>query len=213
MKFIIMSDISKAFVKGAEASKILGISQQTLRKYANEGKIEVTITPGGHRLYNVKKYMQEDDTESDRYKICYCRVLSYSQKEDYDRQVEYMRDKYPHYKIIGDIGSGINFKRKGLLKIIDLAIQGKLDTLVVSYKDRLCRIGYELIEFILKTYSDTKIVIDQHKQETVQEEIANDLTEIMTVYTSKIHGMRSYKIGNQENPEEYLIDETEDQEV
>lgn len=190
-----MTDITKSFVKGAEASKILNISQQTLRKYADNGTIEVTITPGGHRLYNVKKYLKNDDTVTSGYKICYCRVSSYSQKEDYKRQVRYMKDKYPNYKIVGDVGSGINFKRKGLLKIIDLAIQGKVDTLVVSYKDRLCRIGYDLIEFILKTYSNTTIIIDQHKAETVQEEISNDLIEIMTVYTAKISGMRSYKAG------------------
>jgi len=188
-----MTDISKSFVKGAEASKILGLSQQTLRKYAKDGVIDVTITPGGHRLYNVKKYLKTDEVDDDKYKICYCRVSSYSQKEDYRRQVAYMREKYPNYKIIGDVGSGINFKRKGLLKIIDLAIEGKVDTLVVSYKDRLCRIGYDLIEFILKTYSNTKIIIDKHQEETVEEEISNDLIEIMTVYTAKISGMRSYK--------------------
>ena len=112
-----------------------------------------------------------------------------------------MKEKYPGYKIIGDVGSGINFKRKGLRKIIDLAILNKLDTLVVSYKDRISRIGYDLIEFILVNYSNTKIIIDKHKEETVQEEIANDLIEIMTVYTGKISGMRSYKKDNSKKEE------------
>ena len=187
-------NIDRAYVRGGMASKLIGVSQQTLRKLADEGTIDSKKTPGGHRLYNVRKYLQKEKLEEgDKLKICYCRVSSYSQKEEYDNQVAYMREKYPEYKIIGDVGSGINFKRKGLRKIIDLAILNKLDTLVVSYKDRLCRIGYDLIEFILVNYSGTKIIIDKHREETVHEEISNDLIEIMTVYTGKISGMRSYK--------------------
>ncbi len=197
-------DIDSAYVRGLMASKLIGVSQQTLRKLADEGTIDSKKTEGGHRLYNVRKYLQKDKLkDSDKFKICYCRVSSYSQKAEYDNQVAYMREKYPEYKIIGDVGSGINFKRKGLRKIIDLAILGKLDTLVISYKDRLSRIGYDLIEFILVNYSGTKIIVDKHREETVQEEIANDLIEIMTVYTAKISGMRSYKKEGSEEESEF----------
>ena len=104
-----------------------------------------------------------------------------------------MLNKYPNYEIIDDIGSGINFNRKGLRKIIDFGINGQLRELVISYKDRLCRIGYELIEYILITYSKTNIIVDKHKEESLNEEISNDILQIITVYSAKMHGMRNYK--------------------
>jgi putative resolvase len=102
-------------------------------------------------------------------------------------------EKYPNHEIIKDIGSGINFKRKGLLKIIDLAIENKLDELVVTYKDRLCRIGYDLLEHILTTYSNTKIIIENKEVKSSEQQITEDLIEIITVYSSKLYGHRSYK--------------------
>ena len=74
-----------------------------------------------------------------------------------------MKNIYPEYKIIEDIGSGINFNRKGIRKIIDLAINGKINKLVVAYKDRLTRFGYELIEDLIKKYSNGTIEIINKK--------------------------------------------------
>lgn len=95
-------------------------------------------------------------------KICYARVSSYDRKEDLSRQIVYLTERYPDHDIIKNIGSGINFqgsKRKGLQKLIELAINNELEEVVITYKDRLCRIGYDLIEFIFEKYSKIKIVI------------------------------------------------------
>ena len=200
---------NRNFIKGKEASKILGVSQQTLKRLGDEKKIEVIKTDGGQRTYNVVGYLmkqgiltfpevKEENLDKEKH-ICYCRVSIYGQKEDLERQIKYMEEKYKNYEIISDIGSGINFNRAGLRKIIDYGIEGKLKTLVVSYKDRLCRIGYSLIEYILVKYSDTNIIIDSKKEgeegeeENINEEIAKDVLEIITVYSAKIHGMRRYK--------------------
>ena len=78
-------------------------------------------------------------------KICYCRVSSVGQRDDLQRQIEYMKELYPSYEIMYDIGSGLNFKRKNLKKIINLAIANQIDEIVIAYKDRLCRFGYDLI--------------------------------------------------------------------
>ncbi len=188
---------NQKFVTGEAASKMTGINISTLRRYADLGQIEIIKTPGGIRRYNVEKFIKENTNapvvEINKVKICYCRVSSYGQMDDLERQVDFMKGKYPDFEIITDVGSGINFERKGLLKIIDLAIEGKLEKLAVSYKDRLCRIGYPLIENILTKYSNTEIIVEAEKIETVNEEIANDLMQIITVYTAKINGMRSYK--------------------
>ena len=180
------------YKKGKEASELLGVSQQTLRKYADSGKIDSKRTLGNQRLYNVGKYLRQNE-ETDKVHVCYCRVSSYGQKDDLDHQIEYMKGKYPDYEIISDIGSGINFKRTGLKKLINYAIDGKLETLVVSYKDRLCRIGYDMLEYIFLEYSNTNIIVEKHKDETINEEISNDILQIITVYSAKIHGMRRYK--------------------
>lgn len=191
--------MDRSFVPGAKAAEITGLNIATLRRYADDGKIECVRTPGGVRRYNIEKYirdrgnMQTIDPIIDKVSVCYCRVSTYGQSDDLDRQVTYMSEKYPTFLMITDIGSGINFERKGLQKIIDYAITGKLEKLAIGYKDRLCRIGYPLIEYILVKYSNTEIIVDADKHETVNEEIANDLMQIITVYTAKINGMRSYK--------------------
>lgn len=194
-------DMSKKYVSGSEAAKTLGISQPTLRKWADDGLLESIRTAGGHRRYDLASLKKDeidiedlnpeeedtnDEKEPDRIKVCYCRVSTYGQKDDLDRQIKYMSNKYPTHKLITDVGSGINFNRKGLKKIIDYGIEGKLEELV-------CRIGYQLIEYILKTYSGTNIIVDNHEEQGINEEIAKDILEIITVYSAKIHGMRRYE--------------------
>jgi len=190
---------AKKLYSRKDAIRLTGLSGGTLYRYAAEEKIKTRKTPGGHLLYDISTLVAERDSDSDegeKVSICYCRVSTHGQKDDLTRQITYMSEKYPEHLIISDVGSGINFKRKGLRKVIDIALSGNLEELVVSYKDRLCRIGYELIEYILTEYSGTKIIVDSHKKETIEEEIANDILQIINVYSAKINGMRSYKSKN-----------------
>ena len=174
------------------AQSKIGVTNRTLRTWAIAGKIDFIMTEGGNRRYNIDKYMKDNNLTVKK-KICYARVSSYDQKEDLETQITFLTDKYPDYEVIKDIGSGINFKRKGLQKLIELAINNELDEVVVSYKDRLCRIGYEIIEFIFEKYSKTKITIINSTNRSPNEEITNDLIEIITVYSSKLYGSRSLK--------------------
>ena len=104
-----------------------------------------------------------------------------------------MRINYPDYEIITDIGSGLNFKRKGLERIIDMAIKGEIKELVITYKDRLARFGYDLIEMILRKYSNALIkIIYQTEKQTNNEELVKDIISIMNVYVAKINGMRKH---------------------
>lgn len=200
------------YYKLGEAAVKTGLHRNTIYKYATDGKIRYIKTPGGQKMYDISTITSTNtiDTSKDiiERNICYCRVSTYGQKSDLKRQIKYMETKYPEYEIISDIGSGINFKRRGLQKIIEYAIQGSLKKLVVAYKDRLCRIGYELIEHILLKYSSTEIIVDNDKTESINEEIANDILQIITVYSAKINGMRQYipSIGADEEPEENLTE-------
>mgnify|MGYP003991012321 FL=1 len=181
------------YVKRKEALKILGICYITLYKIANNNEIE-TIKIGSNTLYNVKKYLREKNIIINKKKICYCRVSSNKQKNDLERQVKYMQEKFPTYERIKDIGSGLNYKRKGLQLIIEKAINGEVEELIIAYKDRLTRFGYELIEDLIKKYSNGKIIIlNSTEEKTPMEELTKDILSIMNVYVAKINGLRKYK--------------------
>ena len=198
------------FISGKKASEILGVKRHTLYKYEKEGMIKTIRSPGGKRFYNVKEYLIKQNIipknkGKNKRKICYARVSSYSQKPELENQINLLKNIYPKYEILYDIGSGINFKRKNLLKIIDYGINNELDELVVTYKDRLCRIGFELIENILK---NTKIRIIYNENESPEKEVVNDLIEIITVFSSRVYGLRSYKDMMVKNKSTILKDKT-----
>lgn len=177
------------YVTSKIAQSKLGVCNRTLRNWAVEGKIDFILTNGKWRRYNIDKYMKEKKIIEKR-NVCYARVSTYDQKEDLANQIQKLVKLYPTYEIIQDIGSGINFKRKGIRRIIDLAISGELGELVVSYKDRLCRIGFELLEYIITKYSNAKIITLNNDKKNDNQIITEDLIEIMTVYSSKIYGKR-----------------------
>lgn len=180
-----------------EASAKLGIHYHTLYALAERKEIE-TVIVGKQQMYNVDKYLKEKGIENEgkkeRREICYCRVSSSKQKGDLKRQVDIMKEKYPTYEIITDIGSGLNYEREGLKKIIDYGIKGEIKEIVITYKDRLARFGYEMIENIIREYSKGEIIIINKEEEaTPEDEITKDIISIMNVYTAKINGMRKRK--------------------
>jgi len=182
------------YVKRKEVLSTLNISYPTLYKMAENKEID-TIKIGSHMMYNLNKYLREKNIgKKNKVKICYCRVSSNKQKEDLERQVAFMKEKYPSNTIITDIGSGINYKRAGLQKILEMAINGEIEELIIAYKDRLTRFGYEMIEYIIEKFSGGKItVINKEEEETPTEEMTKDIIAIMNVYVAKVNGLRKYK--------------------
>jgi predicted site-specific integrase-resolvase len=196
-----MNLLNEEYMTPKDASEIIGVHFQTLRNWEKEGKIEAIRTPGNKRYYNVKKFLKlyRNDEEiilpikKEKRNICYCRVSSESQKDDLENQIKYMKEKYPTFEILSDIGSGINFKRKNLKVIINLGLKNELGTLAIAYKDRLCRIAYDLIADILIENSETKIIIENKSNQSFEQELADDMIQIITVFSSRLYGMRSYK--------------------
>ena len=200
------------YMSGKETSKLLGVHQRTLYQWDEKGWIDTIRTEGNKRLYNVEKYLKEKecknndmciknldelDKKEGKLNICYVRVSSLGQKEDLERQKKLIKEKYPNHLMIQDIGSGINLNKKGIQKIIDLGIEGKINELVVAYKDRLTRYGYELIERIIEKYSKGKIIIINKKDNLEpEEELAFDVLQIMNVFVAKMNGLRKYKKKN-----------------
>lgn len=197
------------YMGGKETCQILGVHPQTLYNWDKKGWIETIRTDGNKRLYNVEKYLKGKECKNDfeciknledldkkkgKLKICYVRVSSMNQKDDLERQKTLIKEKYPDHLMIEEIGSGINLNKRGIKKIIDLGIEGKIEELVVAYKDRLARYGYELIEHIIEKYSKGKIIIINQKDDLEpEEELAFDVLQIMNVFVAKMNGLRKYK--------------------
>lgn len=184
------------FVPLREARKLTGLSDNTLRKYADEGKIKCIKPNGRTRLYDVtvlqqnKKFCAE---YCDRKPVvCYCRVSSRKQQDDLVRQVAYMRQQFPDAEIIQDIGSGLNFKRKGLQTILQRLLQGDKFTLIIAYPDRLTRFGNQLFEYMFQQNGGELMVLNK-PEVSPEQELTEDLLEILHIFSSRMHGLRRYK--------------------
>ena len=178
-----------------EVLSTLNIHYTTLYTMVERGEIEV-VKIGTKNFYNLEKYLQDHGLVSTKVqkKICYCRVSSSHQKDDLERQVELMKHLYPDHELISEVGSGLNFKRKGFIRLLDLIIKGEVKELVVMYKDRLCRFGFEFVEHLMETYGEGKIiVVNRNEEKTPLEEITEDILAIMNIYVSKMNGLRKYK--------------------
>lgn len=174
----------------------LGVTKETLRTWETEGKISAIKTSGGHRRYTMPSFSSEPSNIPHKC-IAYARVSSAKQKGDLERQIEFLKSKFPSYEIISDIGSGINFKRQGLLTILDLAMQGKLKDVVVAHKDRLCRFGFEIFEHIFKYTGATLTIIEDQSDPT--DELSKDIMSIITVFTARYYGSRKYNHDGEED--------------
>ena len=205
-KYNILISNMENFVSGKKASEIFGVHQRTLYQWEEKKQIETIRTPGGKRMYNVKKYLEFKNEKpvkinnseinkliENNGKYLYARVSSLGQKEDLVRQEKLLKEKYPNYKLISDIGSGMNLNRKGLRTLIDKSIKGEVKEVVIVHKDRLCRYGYELIEDIIEKYSNGKIIIlDNLEKKEPKEELVEDVLQIMNIFVTKINEMRKY---------------------
>lgn len=157
-----------------KAVQQLGLHPNTPRKYADEGKIKTIKNEAGQRLFDVQSYVNGTTRAS---LICYCRVSSAKQRGDFVRQVAYMQSLYPEAEVIRDIGSGINFKQKGLRSLLDRLSKGDQLTLIVAHCDRLARrspprsawrrppggvggFGFELFQYMVEQNGGLVVVLD-----------------------------------------------------
>jgi len=181
--------MSTKFHPSREAARILGVHPNSLRKWADNGEINCIRTKSGQRRYDVDSYIGKSTTSTI---ICYCRVSSHKQRDDLERQVEFLRNQYPNAEFVKDIGSGLNFKRKGLRTILERALSGTNITLVVAHRDRLARFGVDLIRHVLEKNGGKLVVLDETLL-SPEQELTNDLLNIVHVFSARMRGLRSYK--------------------
>lgn len=200
------------YVKHQRIKELLGVSDSTIRRWANNGTLPHIRSPTGQRMYSTRAVMElqlEQKQKEFKYlrktliKQCndhtqkgaiYVRVSSSKQKDDLERQQNLLLEQYPGYKVYKDIGSGINFKRKGLLALLKHSREGLFNQVVVASKDRLSRIAFELIEWML-LQDNTRIVVfeNEHHYKTNEQELGEDLLGIMQIFCCRWNGKRRYK--------------------
>lgn len=179
-------------------AKKVGVNVVTLRRMEKKGElIPAHVSNGGTRYYSTEQLNYFCKTQNtNKLVIGYCRVSTPSQKDDLDNQVNnvklYMIAKGYQFEIITDIGSGINYKKKGLKQLISKINNREISKVVILYKDRLIRFGYELIEYMCEINGVELEVID-HSEKSKEAELTDDLIQIITVFANRLYGQRSKK--------------------
>ena len=181
-------------------AKLLNYSVKTLQKWDRDGILKPqTRTKTNRRLYSHDQLIQFTNSNilKKRKNIIYCRVSSSSQKDDLKSQKDYLIDFTRNMGLsiddtYTDIGSGMNFKRKNFLKLLEEVQNNEVESVTIAHKDRLCRFGYELIEHIFNK-NNVKINLINDDRLSPEQELCQDLTSIVHVFSSRLYGLRKYK--------------------
>jgi putative resolvase len=168
------------------------IGTDTLQPWVKAGKIKKCIKrpPGGQRCHRkIGRNRSTNPIQKMAGNVrgaVYLRVSSEHQVDDYKRQRIHMSDRFPMHLVFGDIGSGLNYKRPGLMRLLQQVQQGNIDEVVVTHKDRLARFGTELIEWIINQ-AGAKLTILEQDNRTVNTEVVHDLMSIVHTFTCTAH--------------------------
>lgn len=188
------------YVGIGEAAQALGVSITTLRRWEADGKLAAEHTAGGHRRYDLTKLRPEiyhAAADAARQTIAYARVSSHDQKADLERQKQllerYCARQGWTFDVIADLGSGMNYRKKGLKRLLDDVVDGQIGRLVITHKDRLLRFGAELVFAICEAKGVEVVILNQGEDATFEEDLAKDVLEIITVFSARLYGSRSRK--------------------
>lgn len=183
-----------------QAANQLGVSVSTLRRWDETGVLVAQRTPKGHRRYDLSKInpnLTRNKVEQQRKTIAYARVSSHDQKPDLQRQIEilelYCSAQGWSFEVISDLGSGMNYHKKGLKRLLDDILDNKIDRLVLTHKDRLLRFGAELVFALCEARQVEVVIINQGENLSFEEELAQDVLEIITVFSARLYGSPSKK--------------------
>jgi predicted site-specific integrase-resolvase len=184
-------------IKIGEAARLLGVTVQTLRRWEKSGQlVSDKKTEGGTRYYDADRLLGSKVKEASL-TYGYARVSSHDQKKDLERQKEalssYLLKQGWTYEIIADLGSGMNYKKRGLKTLLDAILSRRIKRLVLTHKDRLLRFGAELIFTLCEIHQVEVVIINQGEDLTFEEDLAKDVLEIITVFSARLYGARSHK--------------------
>ena len=178
------------------AARLLGVTPQTLRKWEATGHlVPVRKSVGGTRYYSASQLLghRSDNLTT----VCYARVSSHDQKGDLERQAALLEAYCAAHGwtslVIRDLGSGMNYRKKGLHQLLEMILERRMQRLVLTHRDRLLRFGAELVFTLCELRGIEVVVIHQGEQPSFEEELAQDVLEIITVFSARLYGSRSRK--------------------
>lgn len=184
----------------SQAAQELGVSQETLRRWEKSGKIQVERTPNGHRRYDLarlKGLLPRLPLSQEHLTLAYARVSSSDQKGDLVRQIALLESFCASngwkYELLQDLGSGLNYHKRGLRQLIRRICSQEIQRLVLTHKDRLLRFGSELIFSLCEQFSIEVVLINSSVEASFEEELVQDVLEIITVFSARLYGSRSHK--------------------
>ena len=180
------------YLSPIQAQKLYGYHPKTLANWADDGKIEYIRTPGGQRRYLASSLESRVQAKPLEKTVLYCRVSTQSQKDDLDTQVIELSRRAPESEVIREIGSGMNFKRKKFLSLMQRVSEGEVSQIVVGHKDRLCRFGFDFVEWFCNL-NGCKITVLGKTELSPHQELMQDFMAIMHCFSSKLYFLRKYK--------------------
>jgi excisionase family DNA binding protein len=193
---------SQITISIGDAAKKLGVSVKTVRRWADAGKLRFERSPTGHRrfyLADIKRITPRDFNQlEERITINYARVSSNDQKEDLTRQRQLLEAFSSangwQFETISDLGSGLDYNKKGLQKLLKRIMQGDVGRLVLTHKDRLLRFGSEIVFTMCEEFETEVVIINKSIEETTfEQELVTDMIELITVFSARLYGSRIHK--------------------
>lgn len=181
-----------------EFAEKIGKSVKTLQKWDRDGVFKANRTATNRRYYTQQQYLEYKGIvpKCTSAVVAYCRVSSSSQKSDLQNQINYIYDfakasGFVIDELLTDIGSGLNFKRKNFISIMERIEAGEIRKLVLAHKDRLVRFGFDWFSKFLSNHGVELVVINDERL-SPEEEVVKDLISIIHVFSCKVYGLRKY---------------------
>jgi len=193
--------MSERLLPPREACRRLGIHFVTLKRWIYSGKIRAVKTPTGRWMIpesEVERIIGGKEEAKEVRAVIYARVSSSDQKSDLERQIEHLTQYcsakgYRVIDILSDIASGLKTNRRGLLKLFNYVVNKQVDIVVITYRDRLTRFGFEYLEYFFRQYGVKIEVVYGEEPKDAYQELVEDLITIVTSFAGKLYGMRSHK--------------------
>jgi putative resolvase len=183
------------WLNSSQAARLIGCHAQSIRRWEKEGKIKAYRTPGNQRRFKRSEVEQLAGFAAKSLglvTVCYGRVSTSGQRDDLERQIEFLSKRYPESEIISEVGSGLNFKRRKFIAILKRVVSYDIQRLVVAHPDRLCRFGFDLVQWLCTEFGCELVVLDNRKL-SPEQELITDMLSIVHCFSSRLYGLRKYR--------------------
>ena len=211
-----MMSATERLLRPKEVCQRLGISYPTLARWVKEGKIKAVRTAGGkYRIpeSEVRRIAEGLPVSKEVRAVIYARVTP-SQKGDLEGQVQHLKQYcsskgYRVIDVLSDVASGLRADREGLLRLLDYVVNRQVDVIVMTYRDRLTRFGFEYLEYLFRQYGVRVEAVLGEEPKEAHQELLEDLVEVVNSFAGRLYGLRSRRKRTLVEGFRRLLDEVE----